>query len=314
MTRMTLPLLSRRLSRWMAGQAGAMFGMDARIALVIAAVLTAAGGVAYMSRIESSKVQAAEAQAEILRDALKIYYGQPGVNHLPDTLEEVFRTGAAIDPSMKRDPWGNPWEYSHIVATVKVEDTPISIQMAVIASRGKNGVADSSALTSEQDFNEWMPGKDDVGVKFTSRDVELARLQNYRARAQLIIDKLEAFESAGFLEAQNTCMGEAPADWCSKLEGKNYTLFNYYPKMDSDSTAGTIYYSDRVLNKHVYASGDLSDMQQLMVDLGLPADYAQDPWGRTLMVNTNVTARTDPPYSAAICFSSGENCLSRTGE
>lgn len=296
-----------------AGQSGAMFGMDARIALVVAAILTAAGGVTIMSRLESGKVQAAEAQLEMLRDGLSRNYVTVGINKLPDTLDDLFRAGNITDPSLRRDPWGNPWEYSRTTATVRIEDTPITMQLAVIYSRGKDGVANSGPINSESDFNDWQARGDDLGIKYLSRDTELSRLAEYRARAQLIIDKLEAVESASFLEAQNTCnTGAGAPDWCTNIEGKNYTLFNYYPKSDADDTSGVVYYSDRILNKRIYASGNLSEMQQLMIDLGLPAAYAQDPWGRTLMYSANVTNRTDPPFSASLCFSSGENCLSRS--
>lgn len=299
----------------LSSQSGAMFGMDARIALIVAAILTAAGGVTIMSRLESSKVSAAEMQVELLKEGLTRYYETTGINSLPPNIDELFRAGNITDPSLKRDPWGNPWDYSRTTATVRIEDTPITMQLAVISSRGKNAIGESAPVNSENDFNEWRAGGDDIGLKYTSRDVELQRLQEYRARAQLIINKLEAMESASFLEAQNTCSaGAGSPDWCTHLEGKNYTLFNYYPKSDADDTSGVIYYSERVLNQKVYANGNLSEMQQLMIDLGLPASYAQDPWGRVLMFSANVTGRTDPPFSASLCFSSGENCLSRATE
>lgn len=289
-----------------------MFGMDARIALIVAAILTAAGGYTVMSRLESSKVQEAEAAVEKLSAGLGTYYQQVGINKLPDSLEELFRAGNITDPGLKKDPWGNDWEYSHIASTVKIEDTPITMQMAVIYSRGKDGVADSGGVSSDFDFNDWQSRKDDIGTKFVSRDIELQRLQEYRARAQLIVDKLDAMESASFIEAQNTCGGGANMpSWCAGIDGKNYTLFNYYPASDSDDTTGVVYYSDKVQNKRRYASGSLADMQQMMIDLGLPAAYAQDPWGRTLMYTGNITLRTDPPFSASLCFSNGENCLSR---
>jgi type II secretory pathway pseudopilin PulG len=296
-----------------AGQGGAMFGMDARIALIVAAILTAAGGVTLMSRLEGSKVQAAEMQVEQLREALNRYYTQVGINQLPTTLEDMFRESTIADASLRRDPWGNPWEYSRATATVRIEDTPITMQLAVIYSRGKDGVAESGGVSSENDYNAWMTRGDDVGVKYISRDIEMRRLQEYRGRAQLIVDKLEAVESAAFLEAQNTCStgAETIPTWCTSLEGKNYTLFNYYPMSDADDTSGVVYYADKVQNKRAYASGNLAEMQQMMIDLGLPAAYAQDPWGRVLMFNPNITQRTDPPFSASICFSNGENCLTR---
>ena len=293
-------------------QSGAMFGMDARIALIVAAILTAAGGVTIMSRLESSKVQAAEMQVELLKEGLTRYYQTVGINALPPSLDDLFRAGNLTDPSLKRDPWGNPWEYSRTTATVRIEDTPITMQLAVISSRGKNAIGESAQVNSENDFNAWMPGGDDIGTKYTSRNAEMERLQDYRARAQLIVDKLEAMESASFLEAQNSCSaGAGSPEWCTNLDGKNYTLFNYYPKSDSDDTSGVVYYSDKILNQKIYASGNLAEMQQLMIDLGLPAAYAQDPWGRVLMFSPNVTGRTDPPFSASLCFSSGENCLAR---
>lgn len=307
MVKMRMLTFTRHLS----GQTGAMFGMDARIALVVAAILTAAGGITLMSRLESNKVQAAEQQVEIIRDGLARYYADVGINRLPDSLEDVFRAGKITDPGLRRDPWGNEWEYSHAVTTVRVEDTPITLQMAVIYSRGKDGVANSGGVSGENDFNEWQTRGDDVGTKFTSRDIEEKRLNDYRGNAQLIIDKLEAVESAGFLEAQNACSVTSNVpDWCANTDGKNYTQFNYYPKSNADSTSGVVYYADKVSGKRAYNSGDLADMQQMMIDLGLPAAYAQDPWGRTLMYSGNITGRTDPPFSASLCFSDGDNCLS----
>ncbi|MFN7163159.1 MAG: hypothetical protein ACK5VJ_01375, partial [Pseudomonadota bacterium] len=194
---------------------------------------------------------------------------------------------------------------------VRVEDTPITVQFAVVFSRGKNALDDTGGFGGMDDFAEWEPRKDDVGVKFTSRDVELKRLGQYRENARLILDKLEAYEAAAFLEAQSTCSAKEGPEWCADMEGKYWTLFIYYPRTDADDTTGIVYYAEKVLNKRSYASGNLDDMQQLMMDLGLPASYAKDPWSRVLMFSPNITARTDPPFSASICFSAGENCLSK---
>lgn len=292
-------------------QRGAMFGMDARVALIIMAILAAVGGWQMMSRLEGGKVDQAAAQAEQLREGLQKYYETIGLNRMPETLEDLFRSNVVTDPSLRRDPWGNVWEYYANSSMVRIEDTPITVQFAVVFSRGKNALDDTGGFGGMDDFAEWQPHKDDVGVKFTSREVELKRLGQYRENARLILDKIEAYEAAAFLEAQSTCSAKDGPEWCADMGGKNWTLFNYYPRTDADDTTGVIYYAEKVLNKRTYASGNLDDMQQLMMDLGLPASYAQDPWSRVLMFNPNITARTDPPFAASICFSAGENCLSR---
>lgn len=288
-----------------------MFGMDARIALIIAAILASVGGWQMMSRLESGKADAAQQGADALKDAVDRYYQTVGINHLPQSVEELFANNLVTDPSLKYDPWGNPWEYHTGSAQIRFEDMPVTTQFAVIYSRGKNGGADSGGFGSADEFAEWAPKRDDIGSKYISRDVEKRRIDEYRSRAQLIIDKLEAAESAAFMEAQNTCGAENAPAWCTQTNGKNYTLFNYYPKSDADDTTDVVYYSEKMLNKAAYVSGNPDDMAQLLTDLGLPSSYATDPWGRILMYSPNITGRTQPPFSASICYSSGENCLAR---
>lgn len=293
-------------------QRGAMFGMDARIALIIAAILTAAGGITYMSRIERSKVEQAELYIEKLRSGLLKYYQQIGINKMPDNLEVLFQNGLIDDPAARKDPWGNPWYYEHFASNVSIEGTLVTVHFAAISSGGKDGVNNSPGLTSELDYAEWEPLKDDVGQKVSTRDIEVKRKEEYVGRAALIIDKLESAENAGYVEAQGACSGVTPPAWCSNFEGKNYTQFNFYPVSDLDSGNGSVNYAAKILNKTPYISGNENDMMQLMADLGLPTSYATDPWGRNLNYHGNITARSDPPFSASICYAfPGENCFSR---
>ncbi len=291
-------------------QRGAMFGMDARIALIVAAILTAAGGITYMSKLERGKLDTADEMASKLRDGVLKYYSTIGINRLPDSLEQLFVANLVDDPSARKDPWGNPWYYEHYDTNVTIEGNSIPIHYAIIYSAGKDGVPNSPALTSEMDYAQWEPLKDDVGVKVSTRDIELKRLEEYRARGRLIIDKIESAESTAYLDAQATCTGTSPPGWCENTDGKNYSQFNFYPVSSEDSTDGVIYYNKSVLSKPAYNSGDENDMAQLMVDLGLPPAYARDPWNRLLRFHSNITQRTDPPFAASICFSSGENCFS----
>lgn len=299
------------LSSHFASQRGAMFGMDARIALIVAAILTAAGGITIMSRLERSKVDLAEVSVDKLRGALLKYYQTVSINQLPDTIEPLFQQGLVDDPNLKKDPWGNPWYYEHFSSNISLEGTPITVHYAVIYSGGKDGVANSPGMNSEIDYAQWEQGNDDVGIKISTRDIEVARQQEYVARGQLIIDKIESSESAAFIEAQGSCTGNSPPTWCADTDGKNYTQFNFYPVSAADGTDGVVYYQSKVLNKPIYQSGDENDMRQMLADLGLPTTYARDPWGRIMQYSSNITERTDPPFAASICFSFGENCFSQ---
>ncbi|HEX2859492.1 MAG TPA: hypothetical protein VHP58_04785 [Alphaproteobacteria bacterium] len=292
-------------------QRGAMFGMDARIALIVAAILTAAGGITIMSRLERSKVEQAEQGAQTLREGILKYYQTIGINQLPDSIDTLMKSGVMNDPGVKKDPWGNPWYYERFSSAVSLEGNPVTVHYAVVYSAGKDGVANSPSLMSDNDYAQWEPLNDDVGSKVSTRDIEMARLEDYRARAQLIIDKLQTAENSAYIEAQGTCSGTKPPEWCTNTDNKNFTQFNFYPPSSADKSNEVVYYATRVLNRAAYNSGDENDMKQLITDLGLPETYAHDPWGRLLQYHSNVTGRADPPFSASICFSYGENCFTK---
>jgi hypothetical protein len=305
----TMKTILRRLPG--PSQRGAMFGMDARVALIIMAILAAVGGWQMISRLESQKTDLAEAQAAMLRDGLNKYYATVGINRLPESLDELFQAGIITDPALRKDPWGNSWEYYHLATPVRVEDTPINLQLAVIFSRGKNAIDDTGGFNSAEEFTAWELLKDDLGVKYTSRDTDLTRLTEYQNQAAQIVDRLENAENVGYLEAQSTCEATNKPAWCEPQDGKGWQQFNYYPRTDADDTSGVVYYQERVLQKNSYTSGNLDDMQRLAADLGLPVSVAQDPWGRVLQINTNMAGRTEPPFTASICFSNDANCFAK---
>lgn len=297
------------LNKFFRSQAGAMFGMDARIALIIAAIVAAAGGVTLMSRLERSKVDQADLATAELRKAVLKYYETVSINRMPASLEDVFAANLVDDPSFKRDPWGNPWYFASFPASVMLGGTPVVVHYAIIYSAGKDGVDNSPGITSEADYAQWEPLRDDVGLKISTRDVETKRVEEYAQQGQLIVKKLEDAENAAYLEAQGTCSGATPPEWCTDSNGKNYTQFSYYPVSSRDDNADAVRYATTILNKSTYNSGDENDMQQLMLDLGLPVTFAKDPWGRILNYHSNASNRADPPFAASICFSFGEDCF-----
>ena len=213
-------------------QRGALFGMDARIALIIASVLLATGGVTIMSRLNQAKVLQSEETLGKLRSGLENHYKTIGTTELAQDIEELFTEGLMDNIDDKTDTWSRNWFYSTQTDTVTIEGTPITQHYATIHSAGKDGIDNSGSLNSPEDYASWQPRGDDIGIKFSTRDVELARLEEYRARGQLITDKLTTYESAAYLEATGACESTKPEGFCDNIDNKNYTQLNYYPKSD----------------------------------------------------------------------------------
>jgi hypothetical protein len=190
-------------------------------------------------------------------------------------------------------------------------DVPVKVQMAVITSNGKNKLDESAAIFNESDYGSWVSGGDDVGIKFSSIDIERERVEQHRERGKMIVDKLTEFENRNYLQADSACGSTEAPMWCKDYKGKNHTQFNYYPRSDLDDNADVIYFTDAGSEEggKTYISGDITDMQDLMRAIGLPASYGVDPWGRTLYYQSNASNRSDPPFSASICFSYTGNCF-----
>lgn len=290
-------------------QRGALFGMDARIALIVASVLLATGGVTIMSRLNQAKVLQTEEALVKLRSGLETYYKTISITELPQSVADLFTEGLMNDLSLKTDTWNRSWYYSTHTANVTLEGTAITMHYATLHSAGKDGIDNSGSITSEGDYAAWEPLGDDIGIKFSTRDVETARLGEYRARGQLITDKLSTYESAAYLQATGACESSTPESFCENIDTKNYTQLNYYPKSDLDENADVKYYSDISGNTTMLTAGDMTDMESLMELIGLPTSYAQDPWGRVLFYHSNITDKSDPPFTASICFSDGGSCF-----
>ena len=296
--------------RFLRSQRGAMFGMDARIALIIASILAATGGATMMSRLDRSKAEGAEIRAADLRDGLESYYTTISQSSLPSSLTAVISAGLVEDSNAGIDPWNNSWNYNTTTSSETLEGVGVTVQMAVIHSSGKDGVNDSTNITSESEFAAWAPANDDVGVKFSSISIEKARVRTYRKQARTIIDKVEAHETGRYLYADNTCTTTPSDSICSNgSPAVSYTQYNFYPRSDLDATSATYFDPTVTSSYQTYTAGNSADMEQLMSDVGLPTSYATDPWGRTLWYHSNITARTAPPFTASICFSSGGTCF-----
>lgn len=289
-------------------QKGAMFGIDARIALIIASVLAAATGVAMMSRLDSNKREAAERGVLTLREGLENHYKTAGITTLAGSIGALISGGYVEDSTLSADPWGASWNYNTASTTMTIEGIPVTVNVAIIHSSGADGVNDSTNIANISQYNAWVPTNDDIGIKFSSIEIEKDRVRRYRTQSQLITDKLEAQEAGRYLYATNICTA-TPADAICTSGSTSYTQYNYYPRSDLDGGAA-VYFDPTVSGDfQTYTAGDSSDMQQLMNDVGLPSEYATDPWNRILYYDSNVTDRTSPPYTAGICFTSGGSCF-----
>ena len=285
-----------------------MFGMDARVALIIASVLAATGGVTIMSKIERNRVEASDRGVAMLRDAVISYYETIDLDAMPPAIADLFSNSVIEEGILSNDPWGNTWEYNVVSdVTKRIDDVPVTIFYVVIHSSGKDATDNSVAISSIAEYTSWVAGGDDIGVKFNTLEIEKKRVNAYVSMGKTVVNALNVYESSKYLEAEALCSqgGTNPADADCTNGGKIYSEYNYYPESNpqgNGSGAGAIYYTNVTSSATAFTSTNLVDMQALMTEVSLPTSYASDPWGRVLNYESNATGRDESPFSASVWY------------
>jgi hypothetical protein len=294
--------------RKLLNQKGAMFGMDARVALIIASVLAATGGVTVMSKIERNRVEAAERGVSILRDGVISYYETIDLDAMPPAIADLFSNSVIEEGILADDPWGNAWEYNVVSDTTKsIEDVPVTIFYVVIHSTGKDATDNSVGISSIAEYVAWAAGGDDIGIKFNTLEIEKKRVKAYVTMGKTVVNALNVYESSKYLEAEALCApgGTNPADADCTNSGKVYSEYNYYPESNPQGNGGggtAVYYNNVTGAATSFTSGNAGDMQALMTEIALPTAYAIDPWGRPLNYESNATGRNEAPFSASVWY------------
>jgi len=311
-------------------QRGAMFSMDARIALVIASVLAGVVGTQVVQRIERSRVEAAEAGVQTLISGLENYYKTVSLNAVPPGDPSTFNTGAGNfdaviidtgivpDSSLATDPWGRNWVYETCNAAATIEGVQVTVHYVVLYSGGPNLTNESGAndfLTNAAcaaNYSAWNATADDIGIKFNTFDIERDRVAEMKNKLVTVQSALQAYETTLFLENQTFCANvanQANTPRCNfdgvggYLPGEEINL-NYFPRSTNDPNVGGYYY---VPNGRAAAGGELSvvnntaaDMTSLMALIGLSTNYIRDPWGRLLCYESNRTNNVRAPFTAKL--------------
>ena len=134
--------------------------------------------------------------------------------------------------------------------------------------------------------------KEKVEILNKQAEQIVANLLDFRSRSQASLQLHCAGLSQSAADADNNCNFDSD----STYEPGEEMTFNFLPKSASDSSSARYY------SATTFTSGNLTSMRNLMSTIGLPTEYAQDPFGRTLQYDSNSTSVLKPPYQAEVQY------------
>ena len=301
-------------------QRGAIFGLDARLALAVGGIMALALSSQMVSQIRGDRVTAARTQVLELREALVKRFSNGQTLTFDTNLTTLATSGyldafttlrswAGFNPGL--DPWGNALvvriESGGVTRTVRGYTLPI--QMGFIVSAGPDGTFQSTTTAPTQaQYEAWLPAGDDIGLKFNTLPQDLQNVALAQERLRLIAAALETQRLKREQENDVYCdtLANQTGARCDVVDGTNDAYYtgeemglNYYPL----ETADTAPSYTTALGGTARTSGNVASMENFLdQDLGLPINWVRDPWGRVLRYNSNVGNRLSPPYFAMVWY------------
>jgi len=292
-------------------QRAAMFGMDARIALVAMGVAAAAVGVSSLTQIKEAKIHLAEKR---VYDYKKSYLsnmladGADG-SYMPTPADSFSNFASEYgEKTLGQDPWGNNYAVTRVSATKTIDGQSTPVYFFTVYSYGPDGVDDSVTITNEADYISWAPANDDIGIKFSTYDNTRKILAEAQNHLNEIMTRLKIYERKIFETLRTYC--DIPSNQlkvnCDFNGNGVYTTdeefkMNLFPKSTGETLA-TKYYSGTT-----YTSGDRTSMHNMLVLIGMDPSftynyYAADKLTRILHYTSNATGATEAPFAARVWY------------
>lgn len=316
---------------WFKQQRGAMFSMDARVALVIGSILAGAVGVQIAQRIQRDRVETTERAALAIVEALDNYASATPNGPYPTEYTSgtssfnymILDRGGFLTTSqnLSEDAWGNNWILDSCTVNLTIEGIEVPVYYAVAYSPGPDGVFDSHTggndflrnAFCQSDYAAWVAQGDDIGAKYTNLELQRNRVLEYKRRATTVVNALRAHETNRFLDNQRFCTQAASPGTNSRCNwnGGSYETgeeaqMNYYPRSTIDTTTcPTTFYFDQKLSPQPTAwSYTPAATTTLLERIGLTDEYATDPWNRRLCYNSNAAESCTSPFIATVRYAS----------
>lgn len=291
-------------------QRGALFGMDARIALVAMGVAATAIGVVTITYLSENKINTATNQVVAMKNGIfrqcqpslscnSTFYTDPADAGMNYASEYTFDNG--------NDPWGAPYLITAIPVSKTIAQESVTVVFYTIVSSGPNNAGDSNVITNETDYQTWQPAGDDIGIKFSTYQLAHDIVMQGKTRLAEIANRLNAYEKATLETLRTFC--DTPANQlntnCDFDNSGGYTTdeefqINLFPRATGEAIASKYY------SATTYTSGDATGMGNMLQLIGfnstLASLYFTDALGRTLRYTSNANGATRAPFAARVWY------------
>ena len=296
---------------WFKGlkQRGALFGMDARIALVAMGVAATAIGVVAITHLDESKINTATNHIVALKNGI-FRQCQMALNchaSYTDPVDSSVNYTSEYDYDNGNDPWGTPYLITAVPVSKTIAQETVTVVFYTIVSSGPNAADDSSVITNETDYQTWQPAGDDIGLKFSTYQLAHDIVMQDKTRLAEIANRLNAYEKATLETLRTFC--DTPANQlntnCDFDNSGTYTTdeefqINLFPKATGEATASKYY------SATTYTSGDPTGMSNMLQLIGfsstVASTYATDALGRMLRYTSNANGATRAPFAARVWY------------
>lgn len=294
-------------------QKGIIFGMDARITLMVTAIMLLVVGVNQIGAWSKNATLEANTDLSLIQIALQTYYQDNYSVPTIDTLLTEYYV--QLDDNVNSDPWGNTYTVWSLTESTSLQGLTFAVKYITLISAGPDGGVDTTEPTTKAEWESLTASDDDILLTFSTLDREKEIAEIEYNQLQIIQFALEAFVKNQTQTNATYCdvLGNQLTVYCDVDQNGTYIEneeagLNYLPKEKDESVA--TYYDDvnfyksgytGLLDSQVnYANG----MYALLEALGIDPTLSETPRGLVLNYNSNQYGNSQSPYFGQIWYDS----------
>ncbi|MCP4355179.1 MAG: hypothetical protein GY793_06025 [Proteobacteria bacterium] len=300
-------------------QAGIVFGMDARVTLIVTSIMMMAIGYNQMARLVKTDILETREALEIIKAGVEGYYED---NYSIPTIDELIaKEYINLKENANMDAWGNSYQIGFMAADEVINGVSVNVKYFYVYSYGKNGILDITEPTSFYEFIMLTETGDDLLIKFNTKAQEekIVKIETEQlAIVKMLLETYvnakektnETFCAVSFNQLDTNC----DVDGDGVYDFKEEMGLNYLPKNIDDANGdyyvtinGTHGTENKFKSGYINTTTEFEYNMYTFMDLiGGYSDYVKSPRGLTLHFNSNMYDNNQSPYFAQIWYGSEE--------
>lgn len=292
-----------------------VFGMDARVTLMVTSILMLVVGYNIFVSSEKKNINIVKTDLQMIKIAtLNFYEDNYSVPTVQNLLERKY---LSLKDNINSDPWGVSYHLESVTNEEIFNSTKVNTKYMYAISYGNDGVKNTTEPTTKAEWEALVAGGDDIILKFDSLKIEdkltkmeFDQLEIVKFLLETYVNKKESENTTFCNIISNQTEARCDVNQDGKYDYREELNLNYMPKEISDAngkyylTINSVHLTQNIF-KSGYINSTVNDQHNMYSFMNLiegPKELVISPRNLVLHFDSNIYKNTQTPYFAKVWY------------